>query len=73
MIVADERLRTISHGHGEIEDPNGDEVWPLPGTRFGPEVGYHHTFAAPGLYKVWGQFKTADGEVVTADFVVHVE
>jgi Cu+-exporting ATPase len=73
VIVADERLRTITHGHGEVEDPDGNEVWPLPGTRFGPEVGFHHTFAAPGLYKVWGQFQTADNQVVTADFVVRVE
>jgi Cu+-exporting ATPase len=73
VIVADERLDTIAHGHGEIEDPSGDEVWPLPGTRFGPEVGFHRTFAAPGLYKVWGQFQTADDQVVTADFVVRVE
>jgi hypothetical protein len=73
VIVADEHLRTITHGHGEIEDPDGNEVWPLPGTRFGPEVGYHHTFAAPGLYKVWGQFRTANDQVVTADFVVRVE
>ena len=73
VIVADERLHTITHGHGDIEDPNGNELWPLPGIRFGPEVGYHHTFAAPGLYKLWGQFRTSAGEVVTADFVVHVE
>jgi Cu+-exporting ATPase len=73
VIVADERLYTIRHGHGEVEDPSGDEVWPLPGTRFGPEVGFHHTFAAPGLYKVWGQFQTADNQVVTADFVVRVD
>jgi Cu+-exporting ATPase len=73
VIVADERLYTLAHGHGEVEDANGDEVWPLPGTRFGPEVGFHRTFAAPGLYKVWGQFQTADGQVVTADFVVRVE
>jgi Cu+-exporting ATPase len=73
VIVTDEHLRTITHGHGEIEDPSGNEIWPLPGTRFGPEVGFHHTFAAPGLYKVWGQFRTGAGEVITADFVVRVE
>ncbi len=37
---------------------------------FGPEIAFHHTFPAPGLYKVWGQFQTHDGQVVTADFVV---
>jgi Cu+-exporting ATPase len=69
-IVASEQLHTIEHGHGEAEDAAGNEVWPLPGTRFGPEIGFHHRFAAPGLYKLWGQFKTASGEVVTVDFVV---
>jgi P-type Cu+ transporter len=70
VIVAGEQLHTIEHGHGDIEDAAGNEVWPLPGTKFGPEVGFHHRFASPGLYKVWGQFKTASGQVITADFVV---
>ena len=26
---------------------------------------------APGRYKVWGQFQTSAGEVVTADFVLY--
>ena len=71
VIVASEQLHTIQHGHGEAEDAAGNEVWPLPGTTFGPEIGFHHRFAAPGLYKLWGQFKTHDGQVITADFVVH--
>ncbi|HEX2037775.1 MAG TPA: copper-translocating P-type ATPase, partial [Chloroflexota bacterium] len=70
VIVAEEHLYTIQHGHGEAEDAAGGEIWPLPGTRFGPEIGFHHRFPAPGLYKLWGQFKTADGQVITADFVV---
>jgi Cu+-exporting ATPase len=39
---------------------------------FGPEIALHHTFDAPGLYKLWGQFQTHDGQVITADFVVRV-
>jgi Cu+-exporting ATPase len=39
---------------------------------FGPEIALHHTFDAPGLYKLWGQFQSHDGEVLTADFVVRV-
>ena len=70
VIVASERLYSIQHGHGEAEDPSGTERWAMPGTRFGPEIGFHHRFAAPGLYKLWGQFKTAQGEVITVDFVV---
>ncbi len=37
---------------------------------FGPEIRFHHAFPRPGLYKLWGQFRTRGGEVVTADFVV---
>jgi Cu+-exporting ATPase len=70
VIVASEQLHTIQHGHGEAESAAGGELWPLPGTKLGPEIGFHHRFAAPGLYKLWGQFKTADGQVVTTDFVV---
>ena len=73
VIVASEGLYTIEHGHGEAEDATGAEVWPLPGTTFGPEITFHHRFAAPGLYKLWGQFQTADGHVITADFVVRAE
>jgi Cu+-exporting ATPase len=73
VIVASERLYTIQHGHGEAEDASGSELWPLPGARFGPEVGFHHRFTAPGLYKLWGQFKTARGEVITAEFVVRAD
>jgi len=62
--VASQGLYTIEHGHAEGDD------WPLPGTTFGPEVTFHHRFAAPGLYKLWGQFQTADGQVLTVDFVV---
>ena len=37
-----------------------------------PEIALHHTFETPGLYKLWGQFQTHDGAIVTADFVVRV-
>jgi hypothetical protein len=40
---------------------------------YGPEIAIHHTFPAPGLYKVWGQFQARDGRVITADFVVRAQ
>jgi Cu+-exporting ATPase len=40
------------------------------GAHNGPEIAFHHTFAQPGLYKVWGQFKNHHGQVVTVDYVV---
>jgi hypothetical protein len=36
----------------------------------GPEISFHHTFDAPGLYKLWVQFQTSDNRIITADFVV---
>ena len=37
------------------------------------EGRFQATNLAPGLYTVWEQFRTADDQVVTADFVVRVE
>ena len=70
IIVASQGLYTIDHTHGEAENASGEMLWPLPGTSFGPAVTFHYRFPAPGLYKVWGQFQTADNRVITADFVV---
>jgi Cu+-exporting ATPase len=44
-----------------------------PGGPYGPEIQFHHRFAAPGPYAVWGQFQTGDGRVLTADFVVRAQ
>jgi P-type Cu+ transporter len=73
IIVASQGLYTIDHGHGEAFDASGLELWPMPGTSFGPDISFHHRFGAPGLYKVWGQFQTANGQIITADFVVQAE
>jgi Cu+-exporting ATPase len=72
VIVADDHLFTIQHEHGEAEDAAGNATWPLPGATFGPEIAFRHRFAAPGLYKLWGQFETHDGQVITVDFAVRV-
>ena len=41
-------------------------------SRGGPDLAFHTEFPAPGLYKIWGQFRR-DGRVVVADFVVRVD
>jgi len=60
-------------GHGSADHQQGA---PAAGASqpsgFGPEIALHHTFETPGLYKLWGQFQTSDGQVITADFVVRV-
>jgi len=82
VAVVSERGGEFAHTHGEAADAGheqeegsehgagGEHAAP---TGLGPEITFHHTFPAPGLYKVWGQFQTADGEVITADFVVRAE
>ena len=62
-------------GHGSADHQSGDHQHgaaprvSLPATaRRSPCV----TPSTPGLYKLWGQFQTHDGQVITADFVVRV-
>ncbi|MHA6797435.1 heavy metal translocating P-type ATPase (plasmid) [Pseudonocardia bannensis] len=62
--------RAFAHGHAEVEDAQGDPVFALPGQTFGPELGFHTRFAAPGTYRLWAQFRLADGSVITAPFTV---
>ena len=65
-------------GHGSADHQSGDHqhAAPVAGapqvTGFGPEIALHHTFDTPGLHKLWGQFQTREGQVITADFVVRV-
>jgi hypothetical protein len=61
-----------SGGHGETEAAEeGEHADHGGGQTFGPEIGFHHTFEAPGLYKVWAQFNH-HGNVSTVPFVVEV-
>ncbi len=61
---------TFAHEHAEVEDDQGRPVFAMPGTTFGPELDVHAEFDTPGLYRLWGQFRLADGEVITAPFTV---
>jgi len=67
LIVASQGLYTIDHGHGEAFDASGSELWAMPGASLGPDISFHHRFGAPGLYKLWGQFQTASGQIITAN------
>src|ERR671938_321128 len=61
----------FAHEHAEVEDANGNPVFALPGQEFGPELDVHANFPRAGLYRLWGQFRTADGQVMTTQFTVH--
>jgi Cu+-exporting ATPase len=61
---------TFAHEHADVEDAEGDPVFALPGQEFGPELDVHAEFATPGVYRLWGQFRLADGSVLTVPFTV---
>jgi Cu+-exporting ATPase len=61
----------FGHRHAETEDDKGRPVLAMPGTTFGPELDMHVRLDRPGGYRLWGQFRLADGTVVTAPFTLH--
>jgi P-type Cu+ transporter len=79
VVILDEGNATFAHTHGEAVGSTGSAGHgdshgghSAANVSYGPEIAFHHTFAAPGLYKVWGQFLDHHGNVITADFVVRV-
>ena len=60
----------FAHEHAELNDAAGRPVFALPGQTFGPELDVHAAFPDAGLYRLWGQFRTADGTVITTIFTV---
>jgi Cu+-exporting ATPase len=61
---------TFAHEHAEVEDERGRPVFAMPGTTFGPELDVHAEFDSPGTYRLWGQFRRANGDVLTVPFTV---
>jgi P-type Cu+ transporter len=61
---------TFAHEHAEVTDDSGRPVFALPGQTFGPELDVHVEFPTAGTYRLWAQFRLADGRVVTAPFTV---
>jgi Cu+-exporting ATPase len=62
--------RGFAHEHAEVKDADGSPVFALPGQAFGPDLDVHAAFPRPGLYRLWGQFRAADGTVITTRFTV---
>jgi len=60
----------FSHAHAETTDEDGRPVFAVPGTTFGPALDLHARFEVPGVYRLWGQFRLADGRVITTPFTV---
>src|SRR4051795_8756522 len=62
--------RGFAHEHAEVKDADGSPVFALPGQAFGPDLDVHAAFPRPGLYRLWGQFRAADGTVITTQFTL---
>lgn len=81
VVILSEDTRTFAHAHGEsvtegMEQHSGMSHSGHHGhgaeTVVGARVQFQHTFPAPGLYKIWGEFQNHEGEVIRVDFVVLV-
>ena len=70
VVVMRADAQTFAHEHAEVEDAQGRPVFATPGETFGPELDVHAEFDTPGVYQLWGQFRLADGDVVTVPFTV---
>jgi Cu+-exporting ATPase len=62
--------QTFAHEHAEVTDADGRPVFALPGTTFGPELDIHAEFPTVGIYRLWAQFRLADGGLITAPFTL---
>jgi Cu+-exporting ATPase len=60
----------FAHAHSEGEASDGEPVFALPGTRFGPELDAHFRFHTAGMYQLWAQFRLGNGHVITVPFSV---
>ena len=70
VVVMKADAQTFAHEHADVEDAQGRPVFALPGQTYGPELDVHAEFDTPGVYQLWGQFRLADGDVVTVPFTV---
>jgi Cu+-exporting ATPase len=61
----------FAHAHAETTDSRGRPTFATPGSTFGPDLDFHTRFETAGTYRLWGQFRLADGHVITAAFTVH--
>jgi Cu+-exporting ATPase len=61
---------TFAHEHADVRDSSGNPVFAMPGTTFGPDLPVHVHLDTPGNYRLWAQFRLADGHVITAPFTI---
>jgi Cu+-exporting ATPase len=72
IVVMRADARTFAHEHAEVKDARGRPVFATPGRTFGPELDVLAEFDTPGVYRLWGQFRLADGALITVPFTLQV-
>jgi Cu+-exporting ATPase len=72
VAILSQDAQTFVHTHGQQAAAMAGAPAANPVGRYGPTISFVNRFPQPGLYKIWGQFATNGGRVVTASFVVAV-
>ncbi|HEY8743258.1 MAG TPA: ATPase P, partial [Chloroflexota bacterium] len=72
IAILSQDAQIFVHTHGQQAATMAGQQTVNSGGGYGPEISFVNRFPQPGLYKIWGQFATNSGRVVTADFVVAV-
>jgi Cu+-exporting ATPase len=81
VVVIGEHQSSFAHLHGFIPEPESATAnhghgsghgAATPSSQFGPNVMFDYTFPAAGIYKIWVQTLDADGQLITADYVLTV-
>lgn len=62
----------MAHDGGHSDQSEHDSHGDVPAA-FGPTITASHVFTEAGVYKVWFEFQTSQGQPLVADFVVHVQ
>jgi len=74
VAILSEDAQTFVHTHGQqVVAPMAGALPATATGPYGPEISFVNSFPRPGMYKIWAQFATSDGRVVTAAFVVAVQ
>ena len=70
VVIMRSDATSFAHEHADVRDRHDKPVFALPGQTFGPDLPVHAHFATAGTYRLWGQFRLADGHVITVPFTV---
>ena len=70
VVVMRADAQTFAHEHAEVEDAQGRPVFATPRADVRARARRARRVRHPGFYQLWGQFRLADGDVLTVPFTV---